>query len=118
MLAVPWVENVIRNTVRINSSEGVRSGAEAGHIGEPSFMTHDKCYFFQGEDGRIIFTFPTMDGSPLSDTDADHEDVSRKSQSARLKSQDYLVRFAVEYPEKKRSPRMTSSGPTPAAPAL
>ena len=52
----PWVENVIRNTVRINSIEGVRL-VRGSHIVTRKLYDHDKCYFFQGEDGRIIFTF-------------------------------------------------------------
>ncbi len=45
---------IIRNTARINSSEGVRL-VRGSHIVTRKLFDHDKCYFFQGEDGRIIF---------------------------------------------------------------
>ena len=53
----PWVEEIIRNTARINSSEGVRL-VRGSHIVTRKLFDHDKCYFFQGEDGRIIFAIP------------------------------------------------------------
>jgi glycerol-3-phosphate dehydrogenase len=53
----PWVENIIRNTVRINSTESVRL-VRGSHIVTHKLYDHNKCYFFQGEDGRIVFTIP------------------------------------------------------------
>jgi|TARA_R100000049_G_C1949866_1_gene96926 glycerol-3-phosphate dehydrogenase len=96
----PWVENVIRNTVRINSSEGVRL-VRGSHIVTPKLYDHDKCYFFQGEDGRIIFTIPyETDFTLIGTTDADHADVSEKPVCT-PEEQDYLVRFASKYLKKQ-----------------
>jgi glycerol-3-phosphate dehydrogenase len=53
----PWVEDVIRNVARINSSEGVRL-VRGSHIVTRRLFDHDRCYFFQGTDGRIIFAIP------------------------------------------------------------
>ena len=50
----PWVEDVVRNTARLNTSEGIRL-VQGSHIVTRRLFEHDKCYFFQGEDGRIIF---------------------------------------------------------------
>ena len=47
----PWVEDVIRTKVRQNTTEGVRL-VRGSHIVTKRLYDHDKCYFFQGEDGR------------------------------------------------------------------
>jgi len=92
----PWVEDVIRNTVRINSTEGVRL-VRGSHIVVPKLYDHDKCYFFQGEDGRIIFAIPyETDFTLIGTTDAEHEDVSEKPVCT-PKEQRYLVNFASNY---------------------
>ena len=49
----PWVENIIHQTAGINSSEGVRL-VRGSHIVTRKLFEHDKSYFFQGSDGRII----------------------------------------------------------------
>ncbi|KIN61988.1 Aerobic glycerol-3-phosphate dehydrogenase [Sulfitobacter noctilucicola] len=92
----PWVENVIRNTVRINSSEGVRL-VRGSHIVTRKLYDHDKCYFFQGEDGRIIFTIPyENDFTLIGTTDAEHTDVSEKPVCT-PEERDYLLNFASNY---------------------
>ena len=76
----PWVENIIRKTVRINTSEGVRL-VRGSHIVTRKLYDHDKCYcyIFQGEDGRIIFSIPFEDDFTLiGTTDANHEASSVK----------------------------------------
>lgn len=95
----PWVEEVIRNTVRLNSSEGVRL-VRGSHIVTKKLYDHDKSYFFQGEDGRIIFAIPyETDFTLIGTTDAEHDDVSRKPE-ATPEEQDYLCAFASQYFEK------------------
>ena len=95
----PWVEDVIRNTVRINSTEGVRL-VRGSHIVTPKLYDHDKCYFFQGEDGRIIFTIPyETDFTLIGTTDAEHNDVSQKP-FCTPEEQNYLVNFASKYLKK------------------
>ncbi|AXI42507.1 glycerol-3-phosphate dehydrogenase [Sulfitobacter sp. SK011] len=95
----PWVEDIIRNTVRINSTEGVRL-VRGSHVVTPKLYDHDKCYFFQGEDGRIIFTIPyETDFTLIGTTDADHEDVNQKPVCT-PEEQDYLIKFASKYLKK------------------
>jgi glycerol-3-phosphate dehydrogenase len=95
----PWVEDVIRNTVRINSTEGIRL-VRGSHIVTPKLYDHDKCYFFQGEDGRIIFTIPyETDFTLIGTTDAEHDDVSQKPVCT-PEEQTYLVEFASKYLKK------------------
>lgn len=92
----PWVEDVIRNTVRSNSSDGVRL-VRGSHIVTKKLYEHDKCYFFQGEDGRIIFTIPYEDDFTLiGTTDADHPNASEKPECT-VEEQEYLVKFASNY---------------------
>ena len=92
----PWVENVIRNTVRINSSEGVRL-VRGSHIVTKRLYDHDKCYFFQGTDGRIIFTIPyEQDFTLIGTTDADHPDPSVTPECT-PEEQDYLINFVNGY---------------------
>jgi glycerol-3-phosphate dehydrogenase len=95
----PWVEKIIRNTVRINSTEGVRL-VRGSHIVTRKLYDHDKCYFFQGEDGRIIFTIPyENDFTLIGTTDADHEDVNA-APVCTPEEQTYLIEFASKYLKK------------------
>ncbi|MCC5956556.1 MAG: glycerol-3-phosphate dehydrogenase, partial [Natronohydrobacter sp.] len=55
--AGPWVGDVIHGKLRLNSRENVRL-VRGSHIVTPRLYDHDKCYFFQGTDGRIIFAIP------------------------------------------------------------
>lgn len=92
----PWVEDIIRNTVRLNSSEGVRL-VRGSHIVTKKLYDHNKCYFFQGEDGRIIFSIQyEEDFTLIGTTDADHEDPSIKPECTQAES-NYLIDFANKY---------------------
>ncbi len=92
----PWVGNIIQNTVRINSREGVRL-VRGSHIVTRKLYEHDKCYFFQGEDGRIIFTIPyENDFTLIGTTDAEHQDPFEKPVCT-TEEQSYLIDFASQY---------------------
>ena len=92
----PWVEDIIRTVTRINSSEGVRL-VRGSHIVTRKLYDHDRCYFFQGTDGRIIFAIPyEQDFTLIGTTDKDHRgapgDVACTDEE-----QDYLLAFASQY---------------------
>ncbi|SFR37926.1 glycerol-3-phosphate dehydrogenase [Litoreibacter janthinus] len=92
----PWVEDVIRNVARINSTEGVRL-VRGSHIVTKRLFTHDKAYFFQGEDGRIIFAIPyETDFTLIGTTDAEHSDPSVRPVCTDAE-RDYLIAFANGY---------------------
>ncbi|MCU0911050.1 MAG: glycerol-3-phosphate dehydrogenase [Rhodobacteraceae bacterium] len=92
----PWVEDVIRNTVRMNTSEGVRL-VRGSHIVTRKLFDHGRCYFFQGEDGRIIFAIPyEQDFTLIGTTDKDHEG-DPKAAVCTPEEQDYLCAFASRY---------------------
>lgn len=92
----PWVEDVIRNNLRINSTEKVRL-VRGSHIVTRRLFDHDKCYFFQGEDGRIIFAIPyESDFTLIGTTDAEHDDPATRPECTPEEA-DYLLRFASSY---------------------
>jgi glycerol-3-phosphate dehydrogenase len=92
----PWVENVVREVARLNTSEGVRL-VRGSHIVTKKLFEHDKSYFFQGEDGRIIFAIPyETDFTLIGTTDKEHENLS-EIPVATDGEQDYLCAFASEY---------------------
>lgn len=92
----PWVEDVIRNTVRITSREGVRL-VRGSHIVTRKLYDHDRCYFFQGEDGRIIFSIPyEQDFTLIGTTDVDHKGAPGEA-ICTPEEQVYLCKFASEY---------------------
>ncbi|MEO1195622.1 MAG: glycerol-3-phosphate dehydrogenase [Pseudomonadota bacterium] len=95
----PWVENIVRGVARINTSEGVRL-VRGSHIVTKKLYDHDKCYFFQGGDGRIIFAIPyEEDFTLIGTTDAEHDDDPLKAEATDAE-QDYLCAFASEYFDK------------------
>ncbi|MFC7703462.1 glycerol-3-phosphate dehydrogenase [Plastorhodobacter daqingensis] len=94
--AGPWVGEVIRGALRINSTERVRL-VRGSHIVTRRLFDHDRCYFFQGADGRIIFAIPYEgDFTLIGTTDADHEGDPAAA-SCSPEEQDYLCRFASAY---------------------
>ncbi len=96
----PWVEDVIRNVARINSSEHVRL-VRGSHIVTRKLFDHDRCYFFQGEDGRIIFAIPyEQDFTLIGTTDKDHDGTPAEARCTE-EERDYLLAFASRYFERK-----------------
>ncbi|SFO85032.1 glycerol-3-phosphate dehydrogenase [Tranquillimonas alkanivorans] len=92
----PWVGDIIRNTVHTQSKEGVRL-VRGSHIVTRKLFDHDKSYFFQGTDGRIIFAIPyETDFTLIGTTDADHPDPSQKPECT-PEERDYLIGFANSY---------------------
>jgi glycerol-3-phosphate dehydrogenase len=70
------------------------------HIVVPKLYDHDRCYFFQGTDGRIIFAIPyEEDFTLIGTTDADHPDP-QTAPTCTPEEQEYLVKFASQYFEK------------------
>ncbi|OUS08132.1 glycerol-3-phosphate dehydrogenase [Rhodobacterales bacterium 52_120_T64] len=92
----PWVESIIRNTAKVASTESVRL-VRGSHIVTRKLFDHDKCYFFQGEDGRIIFAIPyETDFTLIGTTDSDHSDLTTKPVCTD-EEVEYLRLFASKY---------------------
>lgn len=94
--AGPWVGNVLRGTLKSNQQDGVRL-VRGSHIVTKRLFEHDKCYFFQGVDGRITFAIPyETDFTLIGTTDADHSDASVKPECT-PEEQAYLLNFINQY---------------------
>lgn len=92
----PWVGDIIKNTVRLKTNEGVRL-VRGSHIITRKLYDHDKCYFFQGEDGRIMFAIPyEEDYTLIGTTDAEHSDPSVKPECSDEET-DYMISFVNNY---------------------
>jgi glycerol-3-phosphate dehydrogenase len=92
----PWAGDVIHGKLRLNSRENVRL-VRGSHIVTRKLYDHDKCYFFQGSDGRIIFAIPyEQDFTLIGTTDAEHDDPSHKPVCTD-EERDYLCNFASQY---------------------
>ena len=94
--AGPWVEQVIRRTLGIDTTEKVRL-VRGSHIVTRRLFEHDRCYFFQGGDGRIIFAIPYETHFTLiGTTDRDHHGAPSEARCSDAEA-DYLCRFASDY---------------------
>lgn len=92
----PWVGDIIHNTLQSNSSDGVRL-VRGSHIVTRKLFDHDKAYFFQGTDGRIIFAIPYEgDFTLVGTTDTEHSSADTAPQCSD-EERDYLIDFASEY---------------------
>ena len=92
----PWVRDVIGHVAGMDTAEGVRL-VRGSHIVTRKLFDHDKCYFFQGGDGRIIFAIPyETDFTLIGTTDAEHRDVDEKP-ACTPDEADYLREFASTY---------------------
>ena len=85
-----------RKRLFLNSSENVRL-VRGSHIVIRKKFEHDRAYFFQGSDNRIIFAIPYEgDFTLIGTTDQDHgEDIS--TPHCTEAEADYLRGFAAEY---------------------
>ena len=92
----PWVKEVITGAIGKSSTEGVRL-VRGSHIVTKKLFDHGKCYFFQGEDGRIIFAIPYEgEFTLIGTTDKDHEGPPG-SAVCTPEEQAYLCDFASRY---------------------
>jgi glycerol-3-phosphate dehydrogenase len=92
----PWAGEILQGVVRENTSERVRL-VRGSHIVTRRLFDHDKCYFFQGTDGRIIFAIPyETDFTLIGTTDATQEDPNVKPVCTEAE-RDYLLDFINGY---------------------
>ncbi|EAR49831.1 aerobic glycerol-3-phosphate dehydrogenase [Oceanicola granulosus HTCC2516] len=92
----PWVGDIIHDRVQVDSREGVRL-VRGSHIVTRRLFEHDKCYFFQGTDGRIMFAIPyETDFTLIGTTDAEHTDPSVRPVCT-PEEQRYMIDFVNRY---------------------
>ncbi|MEL6451855.1 MAG: glycerol-3-phosphate dehydrogenase [Pseudomonadota bacterium] len=99
----PWVADILTGVMRQNAQHNIRL-VRGSHIVTRKLYDHDKAYFFQGTDGRIIFAIPyEQDFTLIGTTDADHTGADTKPAITEAE-RDYLCAFASEYFERPVTP--------------
>jgi glycerol-3-phosphate dehydrogenase len=94
--AGPWVGQVLAQTLGLNAPAQVRL-VRGSHIITRRLFDHDKAYFLQGADGRIIFAIPYEgDFTLIGTTDAEHTDPDKPPRCT-VAERDYLCDFASRY---------------------
>lgn len=94
--AGPWAGEVIQDRIHVTSTERVRL-VRGSHIVTRTLYDHDRCYFFQGSDGRIIFAIPyEQDFTLIGTTDQDHQGDPGNVVCSDTEK-DYLCNFASDY---------------------
>jgi glycerol-3-phosphate dehydrogenase len=94
--AGPWVGELLGQTLGLQTNEGVRL-VRGSHIVTRKLYDHNKAYFFQGTDGRIIFAIPYENEFTLiGTTDQDHLDPNAPVECT-AEEQAYLLKFASQY---------------------
>ena len=95
----PWVQKNIADTLNLASKEAVRL-VRGSHIVIAQQFNHGKSYFFQGNDGRIVFAIPyETDFTLIGTTDVDHADASIKPECT-PEEIDYLLAFTAKFLKK------------------
>ncbi|MCT4557835.1 MAG: glycerol-3-phosphate dehydrogenase [Pelagimonas sp.] len=90
--AGPWVTDVANGVVKQAPTGNIRL-VRGSHIVTRRLFEGDKCYFFQGEDGRIVFAIPyERDFTLIGTTDVDHE-----SASVQPKCTDEEMRYLIDF---------------------
>ena len=111
--AGPWVDQVLSGALGQNDVHNVRL-VQGSHIVVRKKFDDPRAYFFQNDDGRIIFAIPYEDDFTLiGTTDRDYRRRSaRRDDHRRARSTISARRRANISPS--RSAATTSSGPIPA----
>ncbi|CUH65710.1 Aerobic glycerol-3-phosphate dehydrogenase [Thalassovita gelatinovora] len=94
--AGPWVSETLSDIAHVDSQATIRL-VRGSHIVTRRLFDHDKCYFLQGNDGRIIFAIPyEQDFTLIGTTDADHADPDDPARISETETE-YLLDFANGY---------------------
>ena len=94
--AGPWVGDVIGAIVGANAHASVRL-VKGSHIVTERLFSHDRCYIFQNNDGRVLFAIPyehdfTLIGTTDLDYSGDPGAVAASDQEV-----EYLCKAASDY---------------------
>jgi glycerol-3-phosphate dehydrogenase len=94
--AGPWVAEVAGARLGQNAGPRIRL-VRGSHIVTRRLYDHDRCYFLQGPDGRIVFLIPyERDFTLIGTTDRDH-DGPPEAAACSDDEADYLLAFANRY---------------------
>ena len=94
--AGPWVDRVLREALGQRETHHVRL-VKGSHIVVRRLFDHDRAYFFQNKDGRIIFAIPyERDFTLIGTTDRDFDGDPRAAHISDDET-DYLLQAVGEY---------------------
>lgn len=97
--AGPWVQTIMqisKCTAMAQPTATLRL-VKGSHIVTRALFAHDKAYFLQGNDGRIIFAIPYENQFTLiGTTDTEHKNPNEKPQCTDQEI-NYLLHFASQY---------------------
>lgn len=94
--AGPWVDHVLEDVFGIKKADNIRL-VRGSHIVVRRKFEHDRCYFFQNPDSRIIFAIPyEQDFTLIGTTDADHG-AQMHPPKISDHEKDYLCTMASQY---------------------
>jgi glycerol-3-phosphate dehydrogenase len=92
----PWVMDVLGGALGQNSRASVRL-VRGSHIVTRRLFDHDRAYFLQGRDGRIMFMIPYEgDFTLIGTTDADHKTDANAAVCTDAEA-DYMIDFVNQY---------------------
>ncbi len=92
----PWVEDILNEKLRQSSTSRVRL-VRGSHIVTRQLFDHDQPYFFQLDDGRIIFAIPyEQDFTLIGTTEFDHEG-DPGNPACSVAERDYLIDAAKKF---------------------
>ena len=96
----PWVSDIIANTIKSDIPQSTRL-VKGSHIVTNKLFDHDSSYFFQGEDGRIIFAIPyEYDYTLIGTTDVLLSNIPKKLKCS-SEEKTYLLNFINKYFKKR-----------------
>ena len=99
----PWVKELLNGALDHHTDQSIRL-VRGSHIVVPRLFDHDRAYFFQGTDGRIIFALPyEFDFTLIGTTDADHPHADTPAKCSEVE-RDYLCKLATSYFKKPVTP--------------
>jgi len=99
----PWAKELLDGALNLQTPENIRL-VRGSHIVVKRLYEHNRAYFFQGQDGRIIFAIPyETDFTLIGTTDADHPNADSPAICTEAE-QKYLCDFATDYFKKPVSP--------------
>ena len=92
----PWAADFLGEVIGVPSAARIRL-VRGSHIVTRKLYGHEKCYFFPGEDGRIVFAILyENDFTLIGTTDQDHPSAAERPVCGQQES-DYLLACASRY---------------------
>lgn len=94
--AGPWVDAVRKEYLQLDAQSEVRL-VRGSHIVTKRLFSHEKAYFLQGADGRIVFAIPyETDFTLIGTTEIDYSDDPANAECTK-EERDYLCKFLSGY---------------------